>query len=106
MHGHQTEIVTVRMAAAKRTKKTPSEASIAIRNTLATNLRNARLEAGLTQPRLGELANVSKDYIRRIEKGDDEANVSIELLCDLAAHVGMSVPNLLTPQFPKAKRRS
>lgn len=99
-------IVNARMAAKRVRKDHPSEASIAIRNTLAENLRSARLEKGLTQPRLGALAHVSKDYIRRIEKGDDAANVSIDLLCDLAAHVGKSVPDLLTHQSTKTKGRS
>lgn len=96
-------IVNARMAAKRVRKNNPSEASIAIRNTLAENLRNARLGMELTQIRLSALAHVSKDYIRRIEKGDNAANVSIDVLCDLAAHVGKSVPDLLTPQTIKLK---
>ena len=95
-----------RMAAAKRLRKPPSEASIAIHNALAENLRVARLEKGLTQVNLGQLADVSKDYIRRIEKGGGAANVSIDVLCDLAANVGKPALALLNPSPPKTKRGS
>jgi transcriptional regulator with XRE-family HTH domain len=93
------------MAAAKRIRKPPSEASIAIHNALAENLRLARLEKGLTQVGLGALADVSKDYIRRIEKGGGAANVSIDVLCDLAVHVGKPALDLLRLQPPITKRQ-
>lgn len=85
-------------------QRSPSRESIAIHNALAENLRLARLEKGLTQASLSELADVSKDYIRRIEKGDGEANVSIHVLCDLATHVGKPALELLSPaRNPKPK---
>lgn len=49
--------------AAKRTRRDPSPTSIAMHNALAANLRLARAEAGLTQVSIGELADVSKDYM-------------------------------------------
>jgi DNA-binding XRE family transcriptional regulator len=90
--------------AAKRTRKPPSPASIAMHNALAENLRVARQEVGLTQVGLGELADVSKDYIRRIEKGGGAANVSIDVLCDLATHVNRTPLDLLAP-LPTTRRR-
>jgi transcriptional regulator with XRE-family HTH domain len=89
--------------ASKRVRKPPSAASIALHNALAQNLRVARLEVGLTQLGLGQLADVSKDYIRRIEKGEGSANVSIDVLCDLAAHVGKPPLDLLSP-LPRRQR--
>ncbi len=73
-----------------------------LRNALAINLRSARLEAGLTQKQLAELANVSRDYIGRIENRLD-ANVSIGIIATLAAHVGKNPLDLLSPQ---AKREA
>jgi transcriptional regulator with XRE-family HTH domain len=93
------------MAAAKRTGAPPSprtpEVSDALRNALATNLRVARKEAGLTQKQLADLADVSRDYIGRIENRLD-ANVSIGVITTLAAHVGKSPLDLLSPPHPSS----
>ena len=83
--------------AAKRTglKKPSAPVASELRATLATNLRTARLASGLTLLRLSELANVSKDYIRRIEARD--ANVSIDILAAIAVHVGKTPLELAFP---------
>jgi predicted transcriptional regulator len=73
--------------AAKRNgqPKSPHPVAPELRAALATNLRTARLAVGLTQTQLGDLADVCRDYIRRIEARD--ANVSIDVLAAIAHHV-------------------
>ena len=91
--------------AAKRTGQPKPSAPVAseLRATLATNLRTARLASGLTLLRLSELANVSKDYIRRIEARD--ANVSIDILAAIAVHVGKTPLELLVHHTRQKKGR-
>jgi transcriptional regulator with XRE-family HTH domain len=81
------------MAAAKRSGPPPPPVSPVLRNALARNLRAARLAAGLTQKALGDLAQVSREYIGDIENGT--ANVSIDIVTVLAEHVGVSPFRLL-----------
>jgi len=83
--------------AARRIGQPKSSAHVTpeVRVVLATNLRAARLAAGLTQTQLGHLAEVSRDYIRRIEASD--ANVSIDILAAIARHVGKTPLDLLSP---------
>ena len=82
------------MAAAKRTGALPPPVSPNLRQTLARNLRAARRALGLTQIQLGELANVHREYIGRIERGS--ANVSIDVLATLARHVQKTPMELLS----------
>lgn len=86
--------------AAKRTETSSNSIppAVELRTTLAKNFRRDRLAADLTQKQLGSLANVSRDYVGQIESG--EANVSIDLLNVLAAHLKTSVVALLTPGDP------
>ena len=88
--------------AAKRSGIAPLSVDLALRDTLAENMRAARLEADLTQKTLGDLAGVSRDYIGQIE--NSTANVSIDVLANLAKHLGVSPVKLLTPS--KRVRRS
>jgi transcriptional regulator with XRE-family HTH domain len=82
------------MAAAKRTGALPRPVSPDLRHTLARNLRAARRAIGLTQTQLGELANVHREYIGRIERGS--ASVSIDVLAALARHVQKTPIELLS----------
>ena len=83
------------MAAAKRSGPPPPPVSPVLREALAKNLRAARLAAGLTQKALGDLAQVSREYIGDIENA--AANVSIDILTILAEHVQVSPFDLLRP---------
>jgi len=57
-------------------------------NEVAMNLRSTRLERGLTQSALAELAGVSKSIIARIEqKGID--SVSVQSLRKIATALGL-----------------
>ena len=69
-----------------------------MRETLARNLRAARLEAGLSQEGLADLANLSRRHVGRIERG--VTNVSIDVLAVLASHLGKTAIDLLTPEKP------
>jgi XRE family transcriptional regulator, regulator of sulfur utilization len=90
--------------AAKRSGAPPPPISPALRNALATNLRAARLAAGLTQKALGDLASVSRDYIGQIEAAT--ANVSIDILTVLATHVDKSPLDLLSAPSKRPPRRN
>jgi len=92
------------MAAAKRTGQPslPPPLAAELHANLAVNLRVARQEAGLSQLALADLANVSRDYIIRIEM-NKKANVSIDILARIAVHVGRTPLDLLKPP-PKPKR--
>ena len=83
------------MAAAKRSGPPPPPISPVLRDALAKNLRAARLAAGMTQKALGDLAQVSREYIGDIENGS--ANVSIDILTVLAEHLSVSPVDLLSP---------
>ena len=81
--------------AAKRSGPPPPPVSPVLREALAKNLRASRLAAGLTQKTLGDLAQVSREYIGDIENGT--ANVSIDILTILAEHVHVSPFDLFEP---------
>ena len=53
----------------------PSTATVAV--VLATELKKARLAAGLTQEQLAAKANVSREYVNYIERGKREPTVKI-----------------------------
>ncbi len=76
------------MAAAKRSGTAPLPVNAALRSTLAENFRSARIASGLTQKQLGELAQVSRDYVGQIENAT--ANVSIDILANLAKFLNVS----------------
>ena len=90
--------------AAKRTGAPPPPVSPIVRETLAKNLRSARLAADLTQKQLGELASVSREYIGDIENAT--ANVSIDILTILGEHVGRTPLELLASSpLPRPKQK-
>jgi DNA-binding XRE family transcriptional regulator len=78
-------IVNAKRSPARETAdgdKTPP--AVELRAVLAANLKRKRLDAGLTQKQLGELTNVSREYIGQIETG--AANLSIDVLNVIATH--------------------
>lgn len=82
---------------AKRAEAKPLPVDRALRETLAKNLRTARINAGLSQEELADLADLSRKHVGRIERG--VANVSIDVLAVLASHVGKTAVDLLTPDL-------
>jgi transcriptional regulator with XRE-family HTH domain len=63
------------------------------RHILAENLRRLRLENGLSQEKLGELAGLHRTYVGSIERA--ERNVSIDNIEALARALDVSVVALL-----------
>lgn len=80
---------------ARRADPTPLPVDQNLRETLAKNLRTARLNAGLSQEELADRANLSRKHVGRIERGI--ANVSIDVLAALAIQVGLTPIDLLRP---------
>ena len=56
---------------------------------LAKQLRNARIESGLTQKELGKIIGVSRQLVTRIESGNQ--NVTIKTLQKLAGALDYSI---------------
>ena len=52
------------------------------RKALGETIRNYRIELGISQEKLAELADVHRNYIGKIERG--EQNITINSLCQLA----------------------
>jgi transcriptional regulator with XRE-family HTH domain len=92
--------------AAKRTgqPQLPLPAAVDLRQTLAKNLRAARLEQGLSQRSLAALSGISRDYIGRLEKHLD-ANPSLDVIAALGRHVNRTPIQLLTASEPSTRRR-
>lgn len=82
------------MAAQKKELRKPSGD---ITLTLASNLRNFRRKLGLSQEELAEQSGLHRTYVGSVERG--ERNVSLSSLETLASALGVSVPQLLTPDL-------
>ena len=63
------------------------------RKTFAESLRKARLEKGLSQEDLAELAGLHRTYVGSIERA--ERNVSIDNMEKLAAAAGLPLSAML-----------
>lgn len=59
----------------------------------ADNLRKLRLEQGISQERLAELANLHRTYIGSVERG--ERNISIDNMQELANALNVSLRDML-----------
>lgn len=66
---------------------------ISIRHILAENLRRIRLEKGLSQEKLGDLAGLHRTYVGSVERA--ERNVSIDCIEALALALRVGVATLL-----------
>lgn len=65
-----------------------------LRKVLGETIRNRREADGLSQEKLAELANLSRNYIGELERG--ETNVSIEALVRVAKALRVRVRDLVT----------
>lgn len=60
---------------------------------LGNNIKQLRLDLGLSQEQLAEKANLHRTYIGAVERG--ERNISLDNIIALAHGLGVSVVNLL-----------
>ncbi|MCL2223838.1 MAG: helix-turn-helix transcriptional regulator [Defluviitaleaceae bacterium] len=67
-----------------------------IKNILATNLKQYRLQKGLSQEALSELAGLHRTYISLIER--ENRNISVANLEKIALAMGIDAYLLLKPQ--------
>jgi len=68
----------------------------AIQRDLATNLREARANAGLSQEALALAAEVDRTYVSQIERG--VGNPSIAVLVRLANKLAVDIVDMLRPR--------
>lgn len=69
-----------------------------LRQRFAHNLRKVRLEKGLSQEALADLAGLHRTYIGSVERG--ERNISIDNIERLAEALGCQVTELLKRASP------
>lgn len=79
----------------------PRQATPSIRAILASNVRTFRRIHGHSQEALAERCGLHRTYVGSVER--EERNVSLSTLEVLAWALGVSVPQLLTPQEPNAR---
>lgn len=73
------------------------------RERFAANLRAARLALGLTQERLGELAELHPTYVSSVERG--ERNVSIDTMERLAQALDIELSSMLSDRIEGSGKR-
>lgn len=65
-------------------------------------LRQARIEAGITQAEMAERSGVHIQYVSRVERG--QRNLTLSTMAKLAAVVGRSVSDMLRePEVPQGE---
>ncbi len=79
----------------------PRQATPTLLATLASNVRSFRRLHAYSQEELAELCGMHRTYIGSVER--EERNVSLSTLEAIAQALGVSVPQLLTPQEPNAQ---
>ena len=67
------------------------------RDIVARNVRKRRAELGLSQDEVGARADSSGNYIGMIERS--ETSVSIDMLADIAEVLGVSLRELVDPDW-------
>ncbi len=66
------------------------------RERVARHMRTRRLELGVSQERLAELANLHRTYIGSVERA--ERNVSLDNVERIAVALGVDICELLLPR--------
>lgn len=69
-----------------------------IKKVIAINIRKYRKERGLTQEELAFNAEISYDFMRRIETGKGETGFSIQTLYKIATVLEVTVDKLMTEE--------
>jgi transcriptional regulator with XRE-family HTH domain len=70
---------------------------VKLRAILAENMRAYRQQHGISQEALAEACGLHRTYIGSVERA--ERNVTLRTLAKLAVVLGVSVPQLLTPNW-------
>ena len=83
-------------------RPTRRAASAALRATFGQNLREARLQAGLTQLQVAQATGRDRAYISDVERGLH--NITIDTMVELAHAVERDVVDLLTPTKKRSRR--
>ena len=71
----------------------PSRCSVSARVIFARNLRQFRIDRGLSQERLAELAGLHRTYVGAVERG--ERNISLDNMERLAKALDKPLPDFL-----------
>ncbi|RAN36953.1 helix-turn-helix domain-containing protein [Hyphomonas pacifica] len=74
------------------------------RDIVARNVRKRRAELGLSQDEVGTRAESSGNYIGMIERS--ETSVSIDMLADIAEVLGVSLGDLVDPDWTGGRNGS
>lgn len=80
-----------------RSVETASHGDVDLRVVLAANVRAHRARLGLSQEAFADTCGLHRTYVGAVERA--ERNVTLTTLETLAAALGISVPQLLTPHF-------
>ena len=70
------------------------EASVAVRQAVANNIRSLRVACGYSQSKFAEMINVNRSYINQIELGKE--NVSLDILVKIADGLDRSIVDLFS----------
>jgi transcriptional regulator with XRE-family HTH domain len=71
---------------------------------LAANVRVLRERAGLTQQALAEQAEISVNYLQKVERAAVPLNVTLKLLATLATALDVGVHDLVAPAAVPRRR--
>jgi transcriptional regulator with XRE-family HTH domain len=72
----------------------PRRNTASARRVFASNLKYLRLERGLSQEKLADLARLHRNYVGSVERG--ERNISIDNIEKLAGALGVPTAELLS----------
>ena len=72
------------------------------KQTFGANVKQARIESGISQEELGYRAGLHRTYISSIERG--QRNVSLENVFAIAKALGVSPADLLKPVSARERR--
>ena len=81
--------------AVKNKREEDTKESLELRSKISINIRKYRKEKNLTQEKLAESANISYDFMRRIESSDGKCGFSVFTLYKLALALNVSVDELM-----------